>query len=52
MIYFGRRSGDVARRTSGSGSWWSTVAGSWVAVGGVEGGDGERKEGKNGGKSF
>jgi hypothetical protein len=30
----------------GDGSWWLTVASSWVAVDRVEGGDGERKEGK------
>jgi hypothetical protein len=47
----GRGPGDGAGRTGGSGSWRLTVPGSWVAVGVVEGGDGER-EGKIGGKNF
>jgi hypothetical protein len=51
MVPFGRRSRDVAGHTGGGGCWLSTVAGSWVAVDGVEGGDVER-EGKIGGKKF
>ncbi len=39
----GRGPGDGARRTGGRGSWRLMVPGSWVAVGVVEGGDGERE---------
>jgi hypothetical protein len=52
-IPFDRRSGDGdgVGHIGGGGSWWSTMAGSWVAAGRVEGGDG-KKEGKIGEKNF